>query len=105
VEKYIYHKIVIGYGDLDMKSNIDISNLFKKNQKRLEIQNKVEIIKKIEIRLVEIGVAKNIKEIEKKLEGLDELEKTVEKLNRILLRQEIIREMDKNGIEYKSIFE
>jgi len=81
-------------GGSDMKSSIDISNLFKKNQKQWGIQNKAEIIKKLEIRLVEIGVAKNIKEIEKKLEGLDELEKTVEKLDRILVKQEIIKEME-----------
>jgi hypothetical protein len=77
-----------------MKSSIDISNLLKKNQKQWRIRNAEEIIRKVEIRLIEKRLSKNIKEIERKLEGLDELEKTVEKLNRIFVKQEIIREME-----------
>ena len=77
-----------------MKLNIDIPNLLKKNQKQWKIRNTEEIIRKVEIRLMKAVISKNIKEIERKLEGLDELEKTVEKLDRILVKQEIIKEME-----------
>ena len=77
-----------------MKYNINISNLFKKSQKQWRIRNKAEMVRKLEIRLVEAKIDKNIKEIEKKLEGLNELEKTIEKLDRIIIRQETIKEME-----------